>query len=56
MIKILNANEIEDVSDAFLEMAESGEEQYQILKEDGEALTDAAVRYMRLNEAIEDLY
>ena len=52
----LNANEIEDISDAFLEMAESGEEQYQILKEDGEALTDAAVRYMRLNEAIEDLY
>jgi chromosome segregation ATPase len=46
---------LEDVADGFEALAESGEEQYKILKEDGEALADASVRYVRLNEAVLDL-
>jgi chromosome segregation ATPase len=46
---------LEDVADGFEALAESGEEQYTILKEDGEALSDASIRYIRLNEAVLDL-
>lgn len=56
----LDAEEIEELSDNYAELAESGEEAYQSLKKadgeiDSEAVTDAAVRYKRLNKAVEDI-
>ena len=49
------ADTVEDVADAFEALADSSEDKYAILKEDGEALADASVRYVRLNEAVLDL-
>lgn len=51
----LDAEEVDNVSDALLEMSESGAKGYEILKDDAEALHDAAVRTVRVNEAVVDL-
>jgi hypothetical protein len=37
-------------------MADAGVEGMEALKDDEEAVKDATVRYMELNEAIEDIY
>ena len=52
----IDIDEYEDVADAFREMADAGVEGMDALKNDEEAVKDATVRYMRLNEAIEDIY
>ena len=46
---------IEDVTDAFIDMAEAGEEGYEILGKDAEAAKDAAIRFGRLQNAVLDL-
>ena len=56
----LDSEEIEILSENFADLAESEEEQYKTLKKangelDSDAVTDAAVRYKRLNNAVEDL-
>lgn len=63
--KIANAQEaerfgvdpeiVEDVKDAFLDMAEAGEDGYESLEGNEEAAQDAALRYVRLQEAVKDL-
>ena len=52
----LDPDVAEDVADAFRDMAEAGVEGMEALKNDEEAVKDATVRYMELNEAIEDIY
>ena len=51
----VEASAIEDVARSMLEMADAGEEEYQYLKDSPELASDAATRYVRLQEAIEDL-
>lgn len=52
----LDPDAAEEVADAFRDMAEAGVEGMEALKNDEEAVKDATVRYMELNEAIEDIY
>ena len=51
----LAVDQVEAIADAFLDLAEAGEEQYESLKDDAEGLKDAAVRYARLQDAVLDL-
>ena len=56
----LDPEEYKEVAEAIEDMGAAGEEWYEELKDDQEALNeatkDASVRYMRMNDAIEDLY
>ena len=52
----LVAEQVETVADAFRDMADAGVEGMEALQDDEEAVKDASVRYMQLNEAIEDIY
>jgi chromosome segregation ATPase len=52
----LDSDAANDVADAFREMADAGVEGMEALRNDEEAVKDATVRYMKLNEAIEDIY
>ena len=51
----LAADEVENIAEAFLDAADAGEEQYEYLKDDAEALKDVAIRYSRLQKAVLDL-
>lgn len=56
----LEGAEVEEVSNLFAKLADSGDETYKTLKHvngelDVQAVTEAAVRYQRLNAAVEDL-
>lgn len=52
----LDVEAANDVADAFREMADAGEAGTEALKDNEEAVKDATVRYMELNEAITDIY
>ena len=52
----LDVDAANEVAEAFQDLAESGAEGTEILLDNAEALKDATVRYMELNEAIEDIY
>lgn len=52
----LDVDAANEVSEAFQSLAESGAEGTEVLLDNAEALKDATVRYMELNEAIEDIY
>jgi septal ring factor EnvC (AmiA/AmiB activator) len=51
----LEADDVEELARAFQKMGKAGQEGYESLADDAEAATDAAVRYKRLNNAVEDL-
>lgn len=52
----LDVEAANDVADAFREMADAGEAGTEALQDNEEAVKDATVRYMELNEAITDIY
>ena len=52
----LDVDAANEVAEAFQDLAESGAEGTEVLLDNAEALKDATVRYMELNEAIEDIY
>ena len=51
----LDASTLKDVAKGFRELGEEGHKAYKNIKDDSEALVDAARVYMRMNEAIVDL-
>lgn len=51
----LEADEIEDLTKAFLKEAESGDETLENVKDNSVAAADAAVKYKRLNDAVLDI-
>ena len=51
----LDAETIQGVADAFIDLAKAGEKSYGILDENAEAAKDAAIRYGRLQKAVLDL-
>ena len=52
----LDVDAANEVSEAFQSLAESGAEGTEALLDNAEAIKDATVRYMELNEAIQDIY
>ena len=52
----IDTDEYEDMAEVFRDLADAGAEGYEALREDEEAVKDSTVRYLRMNEAIEDLY
>lgn len=52
----IDSDEYEDMAEVFRDLADAGAEGYEALKNNEEAVKDSTVRYLRMNEAIEDLY
>lgn len=52
----IDTDEYEDMAEIFRDLADAGAEGYEALKNNEEAVKDSTVRYLRMNEAIEDLY
>ena len=52
----IDTDEYEDMAEVFRDLADAGAEGYEALKDNEEAVKDSTVRYLRMNEAIEDLY
>lgn len=51
----LDEENLQEVAKGFQELADSGDKAYENIKDDAEGIADAATRYKRLNNAIEDL-
>ena len=51
----LDEENLQEVAKGFQELADSGDKAYETIKDDAEGIADAATRYKRLNNAIEDL-
>lgn len=51
----LEAQDVKSLANAYKEMGEAGIDGYEIMAKDAEAATDAAVRYIRLNNGVSDL-
>lgn len=52
----IDTDEYEDMAEIFRDLADAGAEGYEALKNNEEAVKDSTVRYLRMNEAIEDIY